>query len=413
MNITVMLILVSPIFFALGWIAGRVDMKTVVKQARQLPQKLYDGIDALIENKTGVASDYLDDITNHEPHLIDLKLSLGKLYRMRGENDIAIKTHTKLLNSQFLLNKDDKNKIRLELAKDFTQAGLVDRAEILLVKLLDSDLYANKAQQFLLNIYQQDKNWLEAINSAKKLSHSEYGYHIEIAQFYCELAKECLIKSDTIKAEEYLNNALDTNRKCVRANILLGELYYNQEQYYEAINKWQLIEKQNYLYLTMVAEQVFDSYIQLNLIKEALTLMRGYFILYPELNLSDFIYHKLIIYDHYTNVLKYLRHTMKNSNNAKAAARMIELYIKYNINKENIKNAITNNDNNIKINSHTSNEIIQNYLADAKIIEQSLLNYHDKLSRFKCGRCNFKAKTFFWQCPACYEWESINPMSIE
>ena len=42
-----------------------------------------------------------------------------------------------------------------------------------------------------------------------------------------------------------------------------------------------------------------------------------------------------------------------------------------------------------------------------------LLKYNEKLSNFRCGRCNFKTKTFFWQCPACYEWESINPNNSE
>jgi hypothetical protein len=32
-------------------------MKTVIKQAKSLPKRLFDSLDALIESKTGVASD--------------------------------------------------------------------------------------------------------------------------------------------------------------------------------------------------------------------------------------------------------------------------------------------------------------------------------------------------------------------
>ena len=167
MNITVLWLLVTPLFFAFGWFAGRIDMKTVIKQAKLLPKRLFDSLDNLIENKTGIASDNIRDIIEQEPQLVELQLSLGKLYRGRGENDLAIKLHNKLLNSQYLFSLEDKDIVRLELAKDFQHAGLIDRAESLLLKLINSELYSHKAQDLLLDIYQQDKNWKDAIETAK------------------------------------------------------------------------------------------------------------------------------------------------------------------------------------------------------------------------------------------------------
>ncbi|HMT03089.1 MAG TPA: lipopolysaccharide assembly protein LapB, partial [Burkholderiales bacterium] len=189
MNNIVLWLLVTPLFFAFGWFAGRIDMKTVIKQAKQLPKRLFDSIDALIENKTGVASDNIRDIIEQEPQLTELQLSLGKLYRNRGENDLAIKLHNKLLNSQFLFSGEEKDKVRLELAKDFQKAGLIDRSENLLLKLVNSELYSSKAEVELLDIYQQDKNWQEAIDTAKRLATSDYSFHTEVAQFKCELAQ--------------------------------------------------------------------------------------------------------------------------------------------------------------------------------------------------------------------------------
>ena len=390
MNIIVLWLLVTPLFFAFGWVAGRIDMKTVIRQAKQLPKRIYDGIDALIDNRTGVAFDNIQAITTQEPQLTELQLSLGKLCRHRGENDIAIKSHTKLLNSQFLLNQDDRDRVRLELAKDFQQAGLIDRAENLLLKLLDSEIYSHIAQEKLLDIYQQDKNWKDAIVTANKLATSDYSFHTEVAQFNCELTQEALIKSNNTTALEYINNALKINRKCVRANILLGELYYNQEKYNDALKTWQLIEKQNHLYLPMVAERIFDAYVHLNKLKEGLTLIKGYISLYPQLNLCDVLYQKLTTYESSNTMLEYLRLSIKNHPNSKAASRIIDLHI-----------------NNITASSSPDAKL------DAEILKNLLLSYDAKLSRYRCGRCNFKAQTFFWQCPACYEWESVSPISIE
>lgn len=388
MNIIVLWLLVTPLFFAFGWFAGRIDMKTVIKQAKSLPKRLFDSLDALIENKTGVASDNICDIIEQEPQLTELQLSLGKLYRSRGENDLAIKLHNKLLNSQYLFSSDEKDNVRLELARDFQHAGLIDRAETLLLKLINSELYSHKAQDLLLDIYQQDKNWKDAIETAKRLATSDYSYHTEVAQFNCELAQESLIKSDNDQASKYLKIALEINRKCVRANLLMGELFFNQENYDAAIKTWQLIEKQNYLYLPMVVDKMFDSYMRLNKTKEGLTLIRGYATLYPKLNLCDFLYQKLESYDNSDAALDYLRDTIRSQPTSKVAALMMDIYI-------------------------NRSDLGADIRPDAEVIKTILLKYNEKLSNFRCGRCNFKSKTFFWQCPACYEWESINPNNSE
>lgn len=390
MNTTVLFLLVTPLFFAFGWIAGRIDMKTVIKQAKSLPQHLFDSIDSLIDSKSGIASRNIQDLIDQEPQLTELQVSLGKLYRNRGENDLAIKLHNKLLNSQYLFSSEAKDLVRLELAKDFQRAGLIDRSESILLRLVNSETYSHKAQELLLGIYQQDKNWTDAIETAKRLATSDYSYHTEVAQFNCELAQESMIKSNNNIALEYITQALDINRKCVRANILLGDIYFNQEKYQEAINTWQLIEKQNYLYLPMIANKMFDAYFNLNKVKECLTLIKGYTTLYPNLNLSDFLYQKLLQYETPTTALEYLRVSMKHYPNSKVAALIVDLHL-----------------------NNMPPVLLNDAKPDAEIIKNLLLKYNDKLSNHRCGRCNFKAKTFFWQCPACYEWESINPNNNE
>lgn len=386
MNIIVLWLLITPIFFALGWFAGRIDMKTVVKQAKQLPKRLYDSIEALIENKGSIARDNISDIIETEPQLTELQIALGKLYRNRGENDLAIKLHTKLLNSQYIFSSIEKDHVRLELAKDFQQAGLVDRAEAILLKLVNSEYYGHKAQESLLDIYQQDKNWKEAIKTADKLATRDYSYHTEVAEFNCELAQESLIKSSNNEALIYADKALAINKKCVRANLIIGETYFNQEEYTKSISTWQLIEKQNYLYLPMVIDKLFESYLKLGQIKEGIILIKGYATLYPSLNLYDFICQLLVNYDSIDAALEYLRTVIKTNPNSKIAALLVDL--------------------------HSRNLPIE-HKQDSETIKHILLRYNEKLSSHRCGRCNFKAKTFFWQCPACYEWESISPNNTE
>lgn len=387
MDILIIWLLITPLFFAFGWFAGRIDMKVVLKQAKQLPQRVFDGIDALVDNNTGIASDELKQLIEQEPQLIEPQFSLGRLYRKRGENDLAIRLHTKLLASQYVMSHQLKDKIRLELAQDFQKAGLIDRSEALLVQLLNSELYSHQALEMLLLIYQQDKNWSDAIETAKKLANSDFSFHTEVAQFICELAQEAIIKSDLDKAKELLQNALEINRKCVRANILLGDVYFNLEDYQQAITTWQRIEKQNFLYLPLIMEKMFDAYLRLDKIKECLTLIKGYVTLYPKLNMYDFVYQKLSNYDTQESTVEYLRSAMQHTPNSKIAALLI--------------------------NARLSELETVDGKQDAEHIKNILLKYNNKLSNYHCGCCNFKSKTFFWQCPACYSWESISPNNTE
>lgn len=387
MDILVIWLLITPLFFAFGWFAGRIDMKSLMKQAKRVPQRLFDGIDAMVDNKTGVARDELKQVIDQEPQLIDLQFSLGRLYRKRGENDLAIKLHTKLLGSQFVLSNDVKDKIRLELAKDFQKAGLIDRAESTLVQLLNSEFYSHQALELLLLIYQQDKNWQDAIDTARKLATSDISFHTEVAQFNCEIAQEDIIKSDYASAQKHIDYALETNRKCVRANILLGEIHFNLENYAEAIRVWQLIEKQNFQYIPFVISKMFEAYQRLSMIKEFLNLIKGYTKLYPQLNMQEFIYKTLAAHDTHEETIEYLRNAILHKPSAKIAALLID--------------------------ARSDALVTQEGKNDAAQIKTLLLKYDEKHSQYNCGCCNFKSKTFFWQCPACYEWESISPSNTE
>jgi len=36
-------------------------------------------------------------------------------------------------------------------------------------------------------------------------------------------------------------------------------------------------------------------------------------------------------------------------------------------------------------------------------------SYSQRMMRYQCGSCGFKAKQFFWRCPACGRWASFDP----
>lgn len=139
-----------PVFFAMGWFAARIDMKTVLKQAKSVPAGFYKSLDALVDRNSGRAARELAEVIDQQPQSYDLNLTLGKLYRQRGENDKAINMHQALLDSPDTVN-EKRARVLFELAQNYQSAGLVDRAEQIFIGLQEGNM-AREARQHLLSI---------------------------------------------------------------------------------------------------------------------------------------------------------------------------------------------------------------------------------------------------------------------
>ena len=385
-----LLLFILPFFFALGWFAARIDMKIVLKQAKSIPDGLYQSLDALIDRKSNTAAlalsevveqtqDAKTDITAYE-----LGLSLGKLYRLRGENDKAIALHQKLLNSPDLVG-ERRHILQFELGQDFQQAGLVDRAEQQFEQLANTEM-AKDADEVLLNIYQQDRDWQKAIATATKLAHDETTYQFEIAQFYCELAQAALFRSDYDTARNHTRAALIANRKCTRANMILGDIESKQNHFQAAIDAYSAIEQQNHDYLSMVGERLFDAYAALNKSTEGLDVLLGYMKTFPHLDLINLIYEKAVVL--------YGEH--------KAAEMTVDL-VRQLPNLIGVYRLIS-----IKI-----SDLPNQWKMDADMIRSVIGRYVQKSMMYRCRHCHFKSQVFFWHCPACNRWETFTPNRIE
>ena len=53
-------------------------------------------------------------------------------------------------------------------------------------------------------------------------------------------------------------------------------------------------------------------------------------------------------------------------------------------------------------------------ILHARKVARAIHEHHnDRISPYRCKRCNFRSKVFFWHCPACGEWESFTPNRTE
>jgi lipopolysaccharide biosynthesis regulator YciM len=182
------LLALTLLFFALGWIAARIDIKHLLRESRALPLSYFRGLNFLLNEQPDKAIESFIEVVKVDPQTIDLHFALGNLFRRQGEIDRAIRMHQNLLDRPDL-PPDKRETAVFELAQDFHRAGLLDRAEDLFTKL-DGSAFEHQALGSLLQIYEQEKDWPKAISATRRMETlAKRPYFKEIAHYHCELAQ--------------------------------------------------------------------------------------------------------------------------------------------------------------------------------------------------------------------------------
>jgi tetratricopeptide (TPR) repeat protein len=121
----------------------------------------------------------IDDLSramrNHQG-AVEICSALGNLYRMRGELDRAIQMRSSLLQ-RVDLSREDQGRILFELGRDYSRAGILDRAEQALRQSRDmgGDTPALELEMALLHAKGGD--FLAASRQYKKMGHNLQAAH--------------------------------------------------------------------------------------------------------------------------------------------------------------------------------------------------------------------------------------------
>src|SRR5690242_10407564 len=160
-------LLALPLFFGMGWVAARIDIKSLLSESRAMPTSYFRGLNFLLNEQPDKAIEAFLQVAKENPQTVELQFALGSLFRRRGEVDRAIRMHQDLVNRDDLA-PEQRNEASFELAQDFFKAGLLDHAEQVLAKIAETEPSPD-VYRHLLDIYIQEKDWEKAIGAAKKL----------------------------------------------------------------------------------------------------------------------------------------------------------------------------------------------------------------------------------------------------
>ncbi len=382
-----------PIFFGLGWLAARIDIKHLVKDSRALPTSYFKGLNFLLNEQPDKAIEAFIEVVKVDPETVELHFALGSLFRRRGEYDRAIRMHQHLLERADLA-PEQRAAALFALGQDYLKAGILDRAEDVFQKLAEGPPHAaggpqaGEARAFLLEIFQQEKDWGKAVAMAKRLE-TETGKSRakETANFLCELAANEATHSRPDAARAQLETALEVNRKSVRASIQLGDLEKSAGSLNAAIEHWKRIESQNPAYLALVAQRLLEAHRETGRLEEGLTLLTGYLERYPSLDLLDAVFQSTLESKGAEAAYKLVRDELRRNPTLLGLDRLLEAQIVGAANPERRR--------------------------DLELVRNLVHSHTRRLARYRCENCGFKARQFHWLCPACGGWETYPPRRSE
>lgn len=385
MEFELWMLLGIPLFFGMGWIAARVDIRQLVSESRTLPRGYFKGLNFLLNDQPDKAVDAFIEIVRMDPETADMHFALGNLFRRRGETERAIRVHQNLL-SRPDLPQEQKEHAEYELGMDYLKAGLLDRAEETFNRLIHSQ-YAVPARRALLEIFQREKEWPRAIEAAIGLQESGAGSRQkEIAQFYCELAQDALVHLHPEDALPLLEKSLQADRVNVRATLLIGDAQVAQDDVEGALMTWRRVEQISVPHTALVAQRMMDGYRKVGRPLEGVNLIKSYLEQASSIDLLEVVYKEVLELDGLDAAKDMVVNELRRTPTLLGLDKLLEARL---------------------VDAPAS------VVSELSMVKNLVHGYTQKLARYQCSHCGFKARQFYWQCPGCSRWETYPPRRTE
>ena len=366
--------------FSLGVAFARWWLLRGTCKENQVNQEYFKGLNFLLNEEPDKAIEVFIKALEVDSETVELHLALGGLFRRKGQVDRATRIHQNLI-ARPSLTEEQRLQSVYELAQDYHKAGLLDRAENLFLELKESVPYRRKAIDGLCGIYQQEKEWSNAIEVLHSHRRSDRpAYAKQLSHFWCEMAEKAISDKEYDHAKKYLRSALNEDRSTVRAVLLRGELAYQQEDYVKALSLWR-------------SNSIADSV------------------------MSELVVDKIILCFKFLNdragVIEYLSHEASIPKSKKAFLFWTQTLDELLGNHASVERILE------RLQTEKLSGSVAQFLFELATDEQLesddqralLINLLKKAQskniEYTCLRCGFDTKAMHWYCPNCGEWESF------
>jgi lipopolysaccharide biosynthesis regulator YciM len=243
---------------AAGWAVTVAYNAHRSRRARRRRERRFEGLRYLLDDKPDRALEVFLSLAPDD-ETVETHFALGSLYRRRGEVDRAIRVHQHIVD-RTSLDARHRDAALTELGKDFFRAGLLDRAEELFLQLAEDGSEPAVALDYLLRIYELQRDWPRAIAINERLR--TFGLperSSAVAHYHCELATAALAASDFDAARSGLRKARDIQPGFSRSAILRGDLARQQGEPELALKLYRSVVRRDFHLLPLVLPRLAEA----------------------------------------------------------------------------------------------------------------------------------------------------------
>lgn len=360
------------------WLARTIQRKSANRKNRLFSSQYFQGLNYLLNEQPDKAIEVFLELAEVNEDTVETHMALGNLFRRRGEVDRAIRFHQNIIAKE-RLNPEQRTRALLELGEDYMRAGLLDRAERLFSELIERDAHTPPALRSLLEIYQQEKDWPEALEQAQRLEKITGEHMGEVmAQFCCEMADEALAENDREQVRKHLRQARRHHPECVRARLILARLCAMEEDFEGAMDAYEEVAKLDTDYIADIIDPYLNCATQAQKLERSKAQLEswreGYDGITLTLKLTDFIARE----EGEQAAGRYLIDSLANKPSVRGLDHLIDL----------------SRDGHLPAGS--GDDIL-------KAVTSRLMR---REPRYRCTHCGFSGLTHHWVCPSCKRWST-------
>jgi len=376
--------LLLPVAAAFGWFAAlRGKGRTGNCSDSMLGSDYIKGLNYMLNEQQDMAIDVFIRMLEVNSDTVETHMALGNLFRKRGEVDSAIRIHQNLIARTSLSNEQRTDAV-LELGQDYMKAGLFDRAERLFKELIENNVHLSSVLPLLLDIYQQEKDWDNAILIADQMGFvGDQSARSVIAQFYCELAENARAREDVEETGRLLKKASEYDPHCARARLIQGNIALHREEYQLALESFEQVAERDIELLPEILDDMQTCHTRLGTIDAMIDYLQRATTRYPGISpvlaLADIMNHQ----NGNESAADFIAGELGKRPSMRGLSRLIDF---------NLSRAEGTAQANLKILKNLTEHLLENKPV------------------YKCHDCGFCGKALHWQCPGCKHWNTVKPI---
>lgn len=375
--------LVPPAAWAGWWLARRRYRNGDARHRDSISTNYFRGLNYLLNEQPDKAIEVFLKLAEINTDTVETHLAIGNLFRRRGEVDKAIRFHRHII-SRSNLGEQHRFQALLELGEDYMRAGLLDRAEKLFSDMAADGRHSDLAVRNLLSIYQQEKDWKNAIIQARRLGQlRDESSAPLIAQFHCELAAIDREAGRPDGLRHHLEAAREIHPECVRAQLMEAELSASEHRWEDAERAYRAACELDPDIVLLVIDDLARTSSELGREEELLQWLQA--LVQQGSGFSPVLaYATILARREPGRAIEFLVGRLQREPSARGLHHLLELMQRH---------------------GQGGQEIEPNLLRDL------VGNLLSEQPTFRCRHCGFSGQTWHWQCPSCRRWETTRPVA--